>query len=495
MRKLIWSLLLCLAACGPVHPPAPPPDPTPIPDPTPPPPPPPPPPALTYTLVVRVCEVKCPAVVPDGVVTLTLASDIRTAPIDAAGRAVFLSLPAGDWQAGVASRGYVARAVGMPVSASTEVAVALVRVNGANVRGPLYIDPADPRHLRRAQDKSLFRWRGHTSFALVSLVAEGHANLALDQLFALRAQGYTGVRVLTMVDWLNLTPAKGIAALPTLLALALRADLYVDVVGGAGTIPLHVTRAQLTTHLQRLGAACLAAGNCIAEVANEPYHGSQQPWLNDGAALRELRTHLPPQVLTALGAARLDETLPYGIGNLLTVHLDRSRLTWDMVRHIREAEGLSGREHVPVIVNETRGASDTEEGTSRTKNCQMFYALGFLARGLEIGITFHPDAGVQSVWPLPPNQAVCSTAFILGSTFVPDARVMRFENTGWASSPIASADFTKVLRIYSFIGRDESFSAYINPVSADLRVVYKNGWRAGEPYVTRPGFAVLRITK
>ena len=342
-------------------------------------------------------------------------------------------------------------------------------------------------------------WRMATGFALVDLVADGHEPAAVLFLDGLRADGFTGVRVVsTLCCWFRLTSAEGLAALPRTLALARARGMYVEVVALAATRTASSggkdwTEAEIRAHVRQVGAVCGQAVNCLIELANENYHASQRSnLLTNVTFLKSLRASIPPHVLVSFGAGPSDEKDNYPGGDYVTVHSGRGRSTWDDVRHAREQETISVRCRCFVVDNEPLGAGEDNTG-SRSTNPHEFFARGALSRLLGTGSTFHFQNGLRAIPPAG-HQFDAARAYIAGTRVVPDETRLAFRNAGWTGvleSPVKS--FSGAVRVYSGISPQMNLAMALG-VTPAFRMTLRAGWHA-DTAVDRPGVQVFRLLR
>src|SRR5207245_11489714 len=111
-------------------------------------------------------------------------------------------------------------------------------------------------------------------------------------------------------------------------------------------------------HVGAMGAACAAAGNCVIELANEPYHPTQADMVHDRAYLRRLRARVPKEIPVALGAAQ--DPADSGGGDYATVHLSRDTGDggWAHVKAIAAVHDLPASLKMPVVSAEPIGAGE-----------------------------------------------------------------------------------------------------------------------------------------
>src|SRR5947208_1862949 len=168
-------------------------------------------------------------------------------------------------------------------------------------------------------DGSRFQWRGITAFRLVEFVADAREAEADAYLKWAASKKLTVVRVLVMADMLfKLSPADGVRSLPTLLEIASRHGLYVEVVALADTAHIEI---DIPAHVRTVGEICDRFGNALLEIANEPVHPTQTRALHDPAYLQQLARMLPKGLPVSLGS--VGENDGYGAGDYLTWHAPR----------------------------------------------------------------------------------------------------------------------------------------------------------------------------
>lgn len=366
-----------------------------------------------------------------------------------------------------------------------------------------------PMHRLRVEGRQIFTedgqpfvWRFVTGFRLVDHVADGNEAAAIAFLDWAKATGFNGVRVLSsLCCWFDLLPEDGQRALLRALTLAQQRGLYLEVVGLAGTKARGLDEQTMARHVRAIGAICDASPACAAiELANENNHESQQDVLTDLSYLKMLDAQIPPTVPVSLGSnccGQSDEKVIYEGGDYVTVHADRSRPTWDRTRHMREQETVSNQSGRFVVDDEPMGAGEVATG-SRSTNAAEFFGRGVLSRIFSVGATFHCEACLQAAVPGPLQQA-SAEAFIAGTRIVPDDVRLRFENAGWASSPVKSAHFgsfgeqNATVRVYTGVGA-RTISAQVG-VTGDPGVVYQGGWRAIGPLADWPGIRILELVR
>jgi hypothetical protein len=352
------------------------------------------------------------------------------------------------------------------------------------------------RHLCGDDDR-LFRWRGVTAFALLAQVAHGEEREARAFLAWARDSGFTVVRVLTMLPeggWMTLGVEDGRRALPRLFQLAAEQGLYVEAVALANTrkAPYH-TRQFLEEQVAAIGNACAAVNNCVLEIANEPYHGTQAD-LDDPALMRALQTMVPKEVPAAWGAGRDYRSDVMAGGTFVTAHTARSGSRWTRVARVRELERLSKATGKFVVDDEPIGAAEADVRNRRDADPAVFFAQGILSRVFELGSTFHCEDCLLARVP-GPNQQRCAEAFIEGTALVPDDAVLEYVPAGAKGSPIGMRGLGQESR-YAFAGisGDHGWVVLIG-VSGPDALEWTNGWRATARVASRPGIQVWTLER
>lgn len=291
--------------------------------------------------------------------------------------------------------------------------------------------------------------------------------------------GFNGVRTMAgALTWGPQSPVEACDGLPMVLqeAAARNLSLEVTILTDSGTG--YDCRAQVDD----IGMICDLADNAICEVANEPYHGSQCDAVHDYANLAQWgAASLGARHLAwAEGAPETDEPSPeagyHFDGPYITLHLDRGRDEWNMVRRVRELENVSNTYDRPVMNNEPIGWAEVAEPGRRCANPAIAFTMGALSRGFEVGLVSHADHGLECDDP-GPVQTQCHQAAVRGfRVYGVDTR-LRFENAGWATSPIETARFEDtIVRAYSFMdGGDHGWSVLLG-LTGDPGVRWQNGF-------------------
>jgi len=202
----------------------------------------------------------------------------------------------------------------------------------------------------------------------------------------------TVVRVLVMADMLfKLSPADGVRSLPTLLEIASRHGLYVEVVALADTAHIEI---DIPAHVRAVGEICDRFGNALLEIANEPVHPTQTRALHDPAYLQQLARMLPKGLPVSLGS--VGENDGYGAGDYLTWHAPRGP---EQVRALAQGAALIRQFNKPVISDEPIGAADAAIPGRRDNSPDRFRAAARATRRAGMGATFHYEGGLQAKLP------------------------------------------------------------------------------------------------
>jgi hypothetical protein len=310
------------------------------------------------------------------------------------------------------------------------------------------------------------------------MVAHGRAADAEKVLDWAAARGVTVVRVLAMADVLfKLSPDEGRRALPRLLVLARDRRLIVEVVALADTGRVEV---DVREQVRAAGAACAAHGNCVLEIANEPWHGTQRRELGDAVTLRGLRQLVPPSVPVSLGSASADDSAAYSGGDYLTVHLDRASGAdgWRHVLRMKSALELGQRVGKPVVDDEPIGAAERSVPGRRDSDPTRWLAKGLLARLMDIGATFHYEGGLQSQLPRG-REAECFEAWRRGLDALPAGvgEQAVFEEPGSPGAAVASFDRRRALAVYAVRGKREAWAVALRVTGAPA-IRWSPGWHA-----------------
>lgn len=310
------------------------------------------------------------------------------------------------------------------------------------------------------------------------------------------ALGFNGIRVFAgALTWANQTPQDARGILPELLEQAAARGLYVYV----SAITDSATGYDVEAHLRQVAAICEAHANCLLQIANEPYHATQSRLVQDPAQLLALaRRAVPAGLPYDLGPATADEPdlfgrYPFDGGAFNSAHLDRGRDKWNQVRRLREIAAISDATRKPAMSGEPIGAAEAAIPGKRESDPAFFFAMGALCRGFELGCVFHSQAGLDAV-PLGPVQRDCAAAFLAGWRAIPSTDRLAFQNAGWASSPVASADFSRVVRAYTFQSGDRAWTVLVG-LAGDPRLELRVGWRVTQGIDERAGVRILELAR
>lgn len=239
-----------------------------------------------------------------------------------------------------------------------------------------------------------FAWRGVTAFRLAEQIASGREAEAVAYLDWAATNDITVVRVLAMAQHLfTLTPADGLRALPRLLELAAQRQLHVEVVALADTAGLNL---DLDAHVAAVGKIAAAHPNAFLEIANEPFHPTQDPKLHDRATLARLAARVPEEVVVAYGS---DTPGSSGGGDYVTVHMPRGQDGWDHVLALAEGRELVEKYGKPVVSDEPIAAAATFDPGRRDNSPERFRAAAILTRMTGMHATFHYEGGLQARVP------------------------------------------------------------------------------------------------
>ena len=391
---------------------------------------------------------------------------------------------------------------------------------GANTNPPNPIPPTSPGTLTplrqdgrliRTADGARFLWRGATSFRLLHLVATGEEAAAVDRLRALRAMGFTVVRVLATARHLFDLPADlGRVSLRRLFDLALAEGLYVEMVALADTDGW--SRAALEEQLAHVYTIAGDYPHVLVEGGNElgPTHETQAdlavevcrnftpagpalycPGSVHGGGFCQDRSALTDDQWEHGQATGewpyWDEVFTYS-GHYGTSHLKRDGDDANRGRRVRELEASSDNAECLFVDDEPLGADEILRPGKRSNEPGVFYLQGVLSRIFEVGSTFHSEDGLTSR-AFQPVQQGCAEGFINGSRIVADGVQLTYKNAGWHDSPIK--EFTGAVRIYSGVGAD-NIACVIGP-EADYTVTYQHGWRTSGARAIVTGCHVLSL--
>lgn len=294
-----------------------------------------------------------------------------------------------------------------------------------------------------------------------------------------------GIRIFCgVLTWKNQTLDLVYARLPFVLDEARKRGLYVEV----SALTDSGTGYDIRAHMVRIAAIVTGRDNVLVELANEPYHDTQAKNVHDPKFLASLRSIIPADILVAYGAARADEP-PFAAdddftgGDFITLHLDRGRDKWNMVRRVRELMAVSETSKKHAFNNEPIKFGSQMDDPS------VAYAMAALNRCFEVGGVFHSDAALAADIPTG-LQADITNAYLRGwaaLAFLGEDRMV-YKNVGWSDSPIAKME--GATRSYCFLGTrsvcvvvgDEGFKAQM-----------QNGWKLGQVIDGMPGVKLVEL--
>jgi len=242
-----------------------------------------------------------------------------------------------------------------------------------------------------------FEWRGITAFRLAEMIAHGREHEAVAFLDWAARQKLTVVRVLLMAQHLfQLEPEEGRTALPRLLELAGARNLHVEAVLLADT---KATDLDQQHHVKAAGEIAAAYGNALIEIANEPWHATQDVRLHDPTLVKKLAALVPATVPVALGSA--ERNTGYSAGRYATWHSPRAsgQEGWGHVLALADGAKLVADWGKPVISDEPIGAADALVPGRRDNEPARFGAAAALSRLAGLGATFHYEGGLQARLP------------------------------------------------------------------------------------------------
>ena len=242
-----------------------------------------------------------------------------------------------------------------------------------------------------------FHWRGISAFGLAEMIAHGREAEAIAFLDWAAARQLTVVRVLLMARHLfQLTPAEGVEALPRLLELAAARGLHVEIVALADTadIPLNIEQ-----HVTAVGAIAARHRNALIEIANEPWHPTQDRTLHDPSYVATLARLVPGGVPVALGSAETDAR--YAEGIYATWHAPRrtDEAGWNHVLALSAGATLLAQWRKPAVSDEPIGAAERLVPGRRDNHPARFHAAAVLTVLTGLGPTFHYEGGLRALIP------------------------------------------------------------------------------------------------
>ena len=333
-----------------------------------------------------------------------------------------------------------------------------------------------------------FLWNGVTAFGLVDLVADGREREARAFVAWARSLGLNVLRVLAMLPnggWLDLSPDEGRRALPQVFAIAREHGMYVQVVALANTNEQSGRFRQeafLRQQVREVGRLCAAAGNCVLEIANEPYHGSQAR-LEDPSLMQRLQQEAPKELPVAWGAAARDDSPDHDRRNVrggtrrpIRRSLDEDRAhalvggTVGLDRQVRRGQRTDRR----------GGGARTAVGVTQRR--KRFLPRALLSRLIEVGSTFHCEDCLRARVPGPIQQR-CAEAFVEGRRIVPENVRLTPADSEIASARVPQAGGGEA-RVFTATAGSRAWVLVLGGSTPALR--WQHGWRPERRMAGRP---------
>jgi hypothetical protein len=363
---------------------------------------------------------------------------------------------------------------------TTAAATGRPTAEARTARSPLTVRGVDFFH-----GEARFEWRGITAFRLVEQIAHGREPEAIAYLDWARSQKLTVIRVLMMARQLfQLNPGNGLEALPRLLTLAADRGLFVEIVALADTAGPPLDLAQ---HVKAVATIAAAHSDSVVEIANEPWHPTQDPRLHDPAFARALAELVPVQVPVALGSIEGGDGYA-AAGRYATWHAPRSNQHdgWGHVLALADGAALLSKWQKPVISDEPIGAADQYVAGRRDNEPRRFAAAAALTRTAGLGATFHYEAGLQARIPSG-GELECFQAWAAGLDAVAGLPAGGRFVTGSELAPVAA--ITGARAVFGRQYDREVWVVLIDP--GESRIEWKAPWRETSR-VTLPGVVVAR---
>jgi hypothetical protein len=345
-------------------------------------------------------------------------------------------------------------------------------------------------------DGTRFRWTGVTAFGLADHIADGRTRDARAFVKWAAGAGFNILRVLAMLPsggWLDLAPEDGRRALPQVFALAREHGMYVQVVALANTNEKSGrfgTETFLREQVREVARLCAAAGNCVLEIANEPYHGSQAN-LARPELMRSLQQEVPDGLPVAWGAAEDDLSTAMAGGTFVVSHVSRSGDTWSRVARARDLAVLAEETGKFVVDNEPIGAAEAPEPSRRDSSPEAFFAKGVISRLLEVGATFHCEDCLRATVP-GPVQRQCAEGFVEGRRIVPESVHLTSVGPAAAGAPATSVGAPE--RVVGAVSGDRAWVLLLGE-AVEAPATLGAGWRPERQLAARPGVEVWTLVR
>ena len=243
------------------------------------------------------------------------------------------------------------------------------------------------------------------------MIAHGREGEAVRFLDWASSRRLTVIRAFLMAHHLfKLAPDDGRKALPRLLTLASERGLYVEIVALADTAEIAL---DIDGHVRSVAAAVGSHRNAVVEIANEPWHPTQDTRLHDPAFVKRLADSVPASIPVALGSAETDAG--YAAGRYATWHSPRHSGDggWQHVLALAEGATLASGWGKPVISDEPIGAAPAAVPGRRDSEPARFAAAASLTRLAGLGATFHYEGGLQAQIPSG-RELQCFDAWVSG---------------------------------------------------------------------------------
>jgi hypothetical protein len=219
----------------------------------------------------------------------------------------------------------------------------------------------------------------------------------------------------------------------------------------------------------------------LREVANEADHPTQGGRLTPERC-GDLADRMDGPVLHGATITD-DESMIYAGRDANAVHLDRGRDPWNMVRRVREIYGRSEANGLPSTNQEPIGAAEHDEPGSRLADPAIFHSMGALGRMFDVMSLLHSDSGLYAQ-PFGPVQRQCALAFRDGFNAWKTDDELQYRNTGHGGSPVKSADFDRVIRVYSGVVPDwrSAFTVIVGLQNSidNAAIELNEGWSWGD---------------